>query len=186
VADETQQTTQDQGAGTGETPDAAQDKGPVSFEDWYKTLGAEQRGALDTHIDGLKSALKNERDERKTVEKQLRALAAKADEGSELRAQLDKLASDAQQATAKAEFFQAGHAANVKNLRLAWLAATDAGLIDAKTGECDFGKLKQVAPELFTVKLTPSHNAGNGATQQGVADGRSMNDFIRVASGRGR
>jgi hypothetical protein len=73
----------------------------------------------------------------------------------------------------------------VKNLRLAWLAAQEYGLIDAKTGEADFAKLRQMAPELFAVKPTPTANAGSGAKQNGVADGRNMNDWIRLASGDG-
>lgn len=184
MADEQQQPTDAEQTGQGETP--ATDAKPVTFEDWYKTLGPDHQEVLDTHIDGLKSALKSERDERKAVERQLRDLAKQADEGSELRSQLDRMAADAQMATAKAEFFQAGHAANVKNLRLAWLAATDAGLVDAKTGECDFGKLKQVAPELFAQKPTlGGNNAGNGATQTGAAQ-PSMNDWLRSAAGRTR
>ena len=185
MADETtnQQPTPEGGAQTGET--LAADAKPVTFEDWYETLEPERQEVLDAHIDGLKSALKSERDERKAVERQLRDLAKQADEGSELRAQLDRMATEAQTATAKAEFFQAGHAANVKNLRLAWLAATDAGLVDAKTGECDFGKLKQVAPELFAQKPTTSNNAGNGAGQTGAAQ-PSMNDWLRQAAGRTR
>lgn len=180
-----QQGEQGQGAATGETQPNAQDKQPVSFEEWYKGLQPDQQEAVDTHIDGLKSALKSERDERKTVEKQLRALAAKAEEGSELRSQLDKLAGEQAQATAKATFYEQAHAANVRNLRLAWLAAQDAGLVDARTGEADWKRLKEVAPELFATRTPPTANAGNGAGQTGVRE-PSMNDFLRASVGRGR
>lgn len=183
MADEQQQQAeQGQEQQGGETP-TAETKQPVSFEDWYKTLQPEQQEAVDTHIDGLKSALKSERDERKTVERQLRDLARKAEEGSELRTQLDRLATEQATANAKATFYEQAHGANVKNLRLAWLAAADAGLIDARSGECDFGKLKDVAPELFATRLAPTANAGNGAGQTGVRE-PSMNDFLRQAAGR--
>ena len=182
MADEQTQQGQEQGAQDGETPEA-EAKQPVSFEEWYKGLAPDQQEAVDTHIDGLKSALKSEREERRGMERQLRDLAKKAEEGSELRAQLDKLAADQATASAKATFYEQAHGANVKNLRLAWLAASDAGLIDARTGECDFGKLKDVAPELFATKTAVTVNAGNGAAQNGVRE-PSMNDFLRAAARR--
>lgn len=182
MADETQQN--DQGTQQdGETPDAAQ---PVTFDTVYKALEPVQKGAIDGHITGLKSALADERNGRKELEKQLRALSKTAEEGSAIRAQLDKLAEEQAGTTARAMFFEAAHDAQVKNLRLAWLAAQEYGLVDAKTGEADFTKLRQMAPELFTVKPAPQGNAGNGAKQTGVADGRNMNDFIRAGAGRTR
>lgn len=182
MADE--QAQNDQGTqGDGGTPDTAQ---PVTFETVYKALPETQRGAIDSHITGLKSALSDERNGRKALEKQLRDLSKTAEEGSAIKAQLDKLAEEQAGTTARAMFFEAAHDAQVKNLRLAWLAAQEYGLVDAKTGEADFAKLKNVAPELFAVKPQPQGNAGNGAKQTGVADGRSMNDFIRAASGRTR
>lgn len=177
---------QQQGDGqNGETP-ASPDATPVTFEAVYTALPPEQRGVIDTHIGGLKSALKDERDGRKALEKQLRDLSKQAEEGSQLRTQLDKLAEEQSTTSAKAMFFEQAHDAQVRNLRLAWLAAQEYGLVDAKTGEADFAKLKQQAPELFAAKPVPSANAGAGAKQPGVNDGRSMNDFIRTAAGRGR
>jgi len=182
VSDETQQN--DQGTqGDGGTPDTAP---PVTFETVYKALPETQRGAIDGHITGLKSALADERNGRKELEKQLRALSKTAEEGSAMRAQLDKLAEEQAGTTARAMFFEAAHDAQVKNLRLAWLAAQEYGLVDTKTGEADFAKLKNMAPELFNVKPQPQGNAGNGAKQTGVADGKNMNDWIRAASGRTR
>ena len=174
---EQQETTQD-----GETP--ASDTQPVTFETVYKALPETQRGAIDSHITGLKSALSDERNGRKELEKRLRELSKQADEGSALRAQLDKLAEEQSTTTARATFFEAAHEAQVKNLRLAWLAAQEYGLLDPKTGETDFAKLRSQAPELFAPKLTPTAHAGNGARQAGAVDGRTMNDFIRAAAGR--
>ncbi len=182
MADEQQNDTD--GRQDGETP--ASDAQPVTFEAVYKALPETQRGAIDGHISGLKTALQDERNGRKELEKQLRALSKTAEEGSAIRAQLDKLAEEQAGTTARAMFFEAAHDAQVKNLRLAWLAAQEYGLVDAKTGEADFAKLKNVAPELFAVKPAPQGNAGNGAKQTGVADGKNMNDWIRAASGRTR
>ena len=182
MADEQQQPTDADQTQQGETP--AADAAPVTFDAVYKALGTEQRGAIDAHVSGLKTALTDERAGRKELEKKLRELSRQAEEGSALKTQLDKLAEEQSTTTAKATFFEAAHDAQVKNLRLAWLAAQEYGLLDAKTGEADFAKLRQQAPELFAPKLTPTANAGNGAKQAGAVDGRSMNDFIRAAAGR--
>lgn len=181
VADEQQPEQQEQDS-QGETP---RGDTPVTFDTVYKALPEQQRGVVDSHISGLKSALSDERNGRKQLEKQLRELSKQADEGSAIRAQLDKLAEEQAGTTAKAMFFEQAHEAQVKNLRLAWLAAQDYGLVDAKTGEADFAKLRQMAPELFVTKQTPTAHAGNGAKQQGATDGRNMNSFIRAAAGRG-
>ena len=183
MADDTTNSGQD--APDGGTPEGEGTQ-PVTFDAVYRALAETQRGAIDNHIGGLKSALADERNGRKALEKQLRDLSKQAEDGSALKAQLDKLAEEQASTTAKATFFEAAHEAQVKNLRLAWLAAQEYGLIDAKTGEADFAKLKQAAPELFTVKPAPQGNAGNGATQTGVTDGKNMNDWIRAASGRTR
>jgi hypothetical protein len=55
----------------------------------------------------------------------------------------------------------------VKNLRLAWLAAQEYGLIDAKTGEADFAKLRQMAPELFAVKPRPQRTPAAARNRTG-------------------
>ena len=119
MADEQQQG-QEQQEPQGETP---QGDAPVTFEAVYKALPEQQRGALDSHIAGLKSALADERTGRKALEKQLRDLSKTAEEGSAIKAQLDKLAEEQASTTARATFFEQAHEAQVKNLRLAWLAA---------------------------------------------------------------
>ena len=182
MADEQQQPTDAEQTQGGETP--AADAAPVTFDTVYKALGNEHRGAIDAHVSGLKAALSDERNGRKELEKQLRALSKQAEEGSAIKAQLDKLAEEQGVTTAKNTFFEQAHEAQVKNLRLAWLAAQEYGLLDPKTGEADFTKLRQQAPELFAVKTLPTANAGNGAKQAGAVDGRNMNDFIRAAAGR--
>ena len=86
----------------GETPPA---DAPVTFEAVYKALPEQQRGVLDTHIAGLKSALSDERNGRKALEKQLRDLSKTAEEGSAIKAQLDKLAEEQASTTARGDIF---------------------------------------------------------------------------------
>jgi hypothetical protein len=156
----------------------------VTFDGWYKTLDATTQGLVDDHIDGLRSALNTERGERKTLEKRLRDLSKQAEQGQDIQQQLQQVTEQMAQASAQATFFEAAHAANVRNLRLAWLAATDAGLVNKKTGEVDFGELRKVAPEVFASRTIPPADPGAGAQQNGVSK-PSMNDFLRAAAGRG-
>ena len=170
-------------AAAGETPAEQQGKAEQqSFNRWYEALPADAKEMVDGYISGLKSALGNERSERKSLEKRLREIQKQAEEGEDIRAQLRQISDEMSAATAKASFFEAAHAAEVRNLRLAWLAANDAGLIDKQSGEVNFAELRKVAPELFMPRI-PSANAGAGAKQSGVAK-PGMNDFLRAATGR--
>lgn len=172
------------GAAAGETPAQQGEAGAATFDTWYKALAADAQGLVDDHVDGLRSALNTERSERKGLEKRLKEIQKQADEGGDVKVQLQQLSDEMSAATARASFFEAAHAADVKNLRLAWLAANDAGLVDKRTGAVDFGELRKVAPELFVTKVPPPANAGAGAQQNGVTK-PGMNDFLRAAAGRG-
>ena len=176
-----------QGAGAAADETSAQQQGEAekqqTFEGWYKALPADAQGLVDDHVDGLRSALNTERGERKSLEKRLKEIQKQADEGGDVKAQLQQISDEMSAATARATFFEAAHAADVKNLRLAWLAANDAGLVDKKSGAVDFAELRKVAPELFATKTLPPANAGAGARQSGVAK-PGMNDFLRAATGR--
>lgn len=170
----------DQGSGTppdNETPEV------VKFDDWYNTLTEPYQEALDEHIAGLRSALTNEREGRKALERQVRELSKKADAGSEVQKQLDSIAGNLAQETQRSTFYETAHSAGVKNLRLAWLAAQDAKLIN-NDGSVDMAKLKETAPELFASSkpAVPSANGGTGSGNP-PAQQRSMNDVLRSAAG---
>lgn len=152
-----------------------------NFDTWISKQPETVRNSFDTHVDGLKSALKSERDERKTLEKQLRDLSKSAETGSEFKVQVDKLANDLQESDNKATFYSEAHDAGVKNLKLAWVAAREFGAID-RYGKVDISKLRINAPEVFTTPrlATPPANAGNGANQDGVTK-PDMNSFMRGA-----
>jgi len=165
-----------------QTPPAGEPE-VVKFDDWYGTLSEPYQEALDEHISGLKSALTNEREGRKALERQVRDLSKKAESGSEIQKQLDAIAANLSVETQRSSFYEQAHGAGVKNLRLAWLAAQDAKLINAD-GSIDLAKLKETAPELFAQSKAsvPQGNAGTGATTP-PASQRSMNDFLRSAAG---
>ena len=156
-------------------PTAAQ-----SFDAWLSAQDDAARRLVESHITGLKGALDSERTERKSLAKQIRELSARADEGSDLRKRLDALTGDLESASRKAAFYESAPA-DAANLRLAWLAAQDGGLV-ASDGKVDWNRLRTHHPELFR-RAVPTGNAGSGAQQEGQGGG-SMNAFIRAAAGK--
>lgn len=161
---------------------AATSSPPATFDEWLSSQADDARSLVTGHIGKLQNALNDERTQRRTLAKQIDDLSKQAEQGSQLRGQLEKLSGDFEGASRKAAFYEAAPA-EVTNLRLAWLVANDADLIE-KDGRTNWAKLKEAAPELFK-RVTPPGNAGAGAKQTGVDDGRSMNAYLRAASGRG-
>lgn len=155
---------------------------PASFDEWLTGQDETIKGLVTGHISKLQSALTDERQQRRSLAKQIEDLTKQAEQGSELRKQLEKLSGDLDGMGRKVAFYESAPP-DCTNTRLAWLAASDAGLI-GKDGTVDWAKIKEQNPELFRRPVTPPGNAGSGAKQAGAADARNMNDFIRAASGR--
>lgn len=177
MADEQQQ---DQ---NGQQQEQQQTTEALTFDKWYGSLDDTTKDLLDDHTSGLKSALDDERRERKSLATRLKELGKQADAGSELQKQLQELTGQMTAADTKATFYEGAHEAGVKNLRLAWIAAKEFDLVDSK-GVVDFNQLKTLAPELFgPAKVVPNGNAGNGSQQSGV-DKPDMNRAIRIMAGR--
>lgn len=153
----------------------------VTFEAWIATQDETVKGLLTSHTTGLKSALDSERAANKTAQTQLRDLAKKADKGSELEAALTKQADQLKTLETQSGFYDKAHAAGVRNLKLAYLAANQSGLVSER-GECDFAKLRIEYPELF---LSPPAQGNAGAGTGNVPSaGNTMNDLIRRGAGR--
>lgn len=154
---------------------------PESFDKWISAQPETVRKLFDSHVDVLRSTLDTERTNSRNLEKQLRAISKNAGNDTELKKQIDDLADTAKQAESKATFYAEAHEAGVKNLKLAWAAAKEFDT-HTRSGDVDFAKLKEAAPELFVSTKTPvpPANAGNGSGQQGVVKA-GMNDFIRNA-----
>lgn len=166
------------GAG-GETPPANQGSAPQTFEAWLGSQDAAIKGLIDNHVNGLRGALETERTQRKDFERQVKDLAGKLEKGSEGRQQAEALAGQIATLERQAAFYDAAHAAGVANLRLAWLAAQEAKLIDDK-GHIDMLRLKEQFPELFRATgagpQAPPSNPANPANP-----GRSGGTLTREA-----
>lgn len=167
--------------------DAGQAEAPkvettTDFDAWIGAQDDTIKALYEKKTTGLKSALEDERSTRKTLSKQIADLSRQAEEGSKLRGELEKLSAAQEAANRKAAFYE-GAPADVTNLKLAWLAADDAGLVD-KTGEADWTALRKQMPELFQVKIAPRGNGGEGSGQNGQGAQPGMNHWIRQAAGR--
>jgi len=148
------------------------------FEAWYQQLEADQRQMLDEHIRGLKSALEAEREARKNLAKQLGELRGQLDDSSEAAKRIDAIQAEARTAQARAAFYEQAAAAGVVDLRLAWLAASEGGMID-EDGSVDFETLKSRHGALFGGETPPTSGyAGAGAGAKPPA-AESMDDLIR-------
>lgn len=156
----------------------------LTFDGWYSKLEDPVKDLIDDHVTGLKSALNSEREERRRLSKQLTQLSKSADEGSEFQKQLNDTVGKLEEAERKAQFLEDAHDQGISNLKLAYLAAKEEGLIK-RDGSVDFLRLREVAPELFERKKTPvpPANAGTGVGQSGAVK-PDMNAWLRKAAGR--
>jgi hypothetical protein len=153
---------------------------PADFDAWLGSQDESIKTLYATHTSGLQSALKSERDARGKAEKDMRELAKKAEKGSELEAALTKQADRLGALEKQAAFQEKAHSAGVRNLRLAFMAASQADMVDAN-GNCDFAKLKTEYPELFL--SAPIGNAGAGTGTQ-PPKAPTMDQIIMGALGR--
>lgn len=152
-----------------------QQAGGLVYETWISEQPEAVRELLEGQTSKLKSALSSERERSKTLEKDLRDAALKAEKGSEAEKRLNELADQVQAESKKSAFYESAAGAGVNNLKLAYLAATQDGLF-AKDGKPDFDALRKTYPELFGA--TQSNGAGEGGTN-GARGANSMDDLIR-------
>lgn len=162
---------------------------PLTWETWYADQGEPVQTLITSHTSGLKSALDNERQQRKGFEKQLKDLSKKADEGSDLRESLDRLSADVETANARADFFEAASdpTLGLRDARLAWSILQSDLEAFTRRGKPDFEALKAAHPILFEKPRAANPPASAGSGTQSPAPNKSanerMNDFIRGARG---
>lgn len=170
-----------QGGTPGENGGTPNDDGELTFESWFSGQDETIQGLITGNVNGLKSALETERQQRKELAKALKDATKELDEGTKARSALEELSSKLD-ATEQRLAFAESMAGQVSNVKLAWLAALEIGAID-RTGRVNVETLKASYPELFVKKQRPAGNAGDGAGGQ-APSGKGMNAFIRTAAGR--
>jgi hypothetical protein len=160
---------------------ASETQAPATFDEWIAGQDETVKAMAERHTAGLRSALASEREQRKEAIKQLKDLAAKAEEGSDLRQRLDGMIAEKDAAERRAAFYESAPQANCTNPRAALLIAQAENLFK-RDGSPDWGALQATAPELFRRAGQANAGAGTGAPPPARV---TMNDFIRRAAGRG-
>jgi hypothetical protein len=177
-----------QGQGDGGTPP------PETWEEWLAERPEAERGTIqklyETHTTGLRTALDNERDERKRLAKEMQAAADKLKDGDASKEQLTKMADDLNKANAKADFFQeaARPEIGLADAEAAWIIVQAKGdAFKDRKGNIDFELLKASHPGLFRQEGTPKPpkgNAGDGVINNQQPSTKSeLNSAIRRAAG---
>ncbi len=168
-----------------ETPTPPAENGatptPATFDEYLATQPETVRALADTYANGLKTALASEREERKTLAKQLRDATAKAEQGSATAKALEEISTQLANTERRAAFFESALTANCINPKAAFLVASAEQLF-RKDGSPDWPALQATIPELFRRPGQANAGAGTGTPPPAKAD---MNMFIRRASGRG-
>jgi len=157
----------------------------TQFETWLDEQSDETKTLISNHIGGLRSALEQERTQRKSLDKSLRDATKQLEEGSAARADFEKISAELTATQTRATFLEQAAGAGVTNLKLAWLAASSGDAI-GDDGTADFDKLKAGYPELFHVDQpapTPRGNAGTGTGSQPTPTPQSMDTLIRQGLG---
>lgn len=159
-----------------QTPQAPASETPpaLTWDAWHSSLNDEQRKLIEARFSddtkALKGALDKERDEAKTLAKQLKDLQGKAEKGSELEKALTDLQAQLAAATQEKQFILDAPAKGVSNIKAAYKLAVADGLIDAK-GNIDWDGLKGAYPELFVQPkpaAPPPPNTNATSTSKGV------------------
>ena len=173
----------DQENANGQQQDASQtadnQQPEVTWDGWLADQPDEVKGLIEGHTNGLKSALQNERDQRKALQKNLDEAIKKAGKGTETREALESLQTELDSSNQQLDFYE-DVASQVTNVKLAWAAAKAFDAFD-RTGRVNLEMLKAQAPELFKTEKSrsiPPGNGGHGAPGQGKTR-PSMNDILR-------
>lgn len=170
-------------------PQAPQDPGqepgqgetPQTWEDVLAGLPEPAQALFGEHIQGLRTALDSEREQRKEMSKQLQKTSQQLEKGSEVRQDLENLAAKLDEVERRAAFYEEAAAQGVSNPRLAYIAAMESELFD-KRGQALWERLKDQFPELFRPhRAAPPANAGAGGQP---AAGFDMDRAIRQAARR--
>jgi len=167
-------------ADTSETPQV-----PETWDAFMEAQPEPVRELFTNHVSGLKSALVDERDQRKDFERQLRDVAKQLEDGSDAKAQLERLTNEYEEAERRIAFYESAPAELV-NHKLGWLAATEMDAFDRR-GNVNWDAVKDAYPELFRQpkQAPPPGDAGSGAGGSGPRT-FDMNDAVRAAAGRNR
>ena len=151
-----------------------------TFEAWLDSQPDEIKNRVNEGTQGLRNALNTERENAKSLSKQIKELQASAEKGSELEKKLTEMQEKLAESEKRDAFMDGAKAAGCANAKAAWkLAKADPDLWK-RDGSPDWEEIKKTAPEFFD-KKQPAGNAGSGTKGDDPNAGKSnyMDDWIR-------
>ena len=160
---------------TGETPNADEHAEPPTFDEWFAAIDATGKHLVTSHVASLRGALDVERNERKTLARQLKELSGKLE--GEAAEQINAMRQQMETTTRRAEFVEEAALAGCALPRQAWHIAQAEGLTVAQ--------MRSQYPQLFNVATQKAPGGAGAGTAAPPAVRASMDDFIRRAAGRG-
>lgn len=150
-----------------------------TFESWLGTQDETVKSLISGHTQGLSNTVKAVRQERDDLAKQIKALSAKVEAGSDTQKELERMTAELEAANRRNDFFEGAAANGCNNFKAAFALASSENLFK-KNGSPDWEAIKQEAPQLFEQKKTQPAFSGNGAKGSGGNTGASeIDDFIR-------
>lgn len=157
----------------------------VTFEAWIESQPEEIRTRFEQGTQGLRSALKSERDNTKSLSGQLKELQEKVTAGSEAARQIEMLQAqlaDSEKKRVEAErkesFAASAAGAGCANAKAAYAIAVSGDLFK-KDGMPDWEAIKAEAPELFGVKQPAGHAGTGTGGDPNAGKSNYMDDMIR-------
>ena len=151
-----------------------------TFEEWFNTQPDDVKTLISNYENGLKSALKSERENTKALSKQISDLQGAADKGSDLQKQLADLQSKLTESERYSSFMDGATGAGCSNPKAAYRIAKADDDMWKRDGSPDWEAIKETAPELFGTKRGKG-GAGNGRNEDpdGGAKMHAMDRAIR-------
>lgn len=159
---------------------------PPTPDEWYSSLDETTKPLVDAYAGKLKTALDNERKQRKEYEKTIKELSAKAGKDNALSAELEQLRDKVTETSRQNAFYEAANSRDDlprNRVAAAYKIAKLDNLID-DDGTVDWDTMKAAHDYLFVeVSKKVAGNAGNGAgtKPQPKVD---MNGLMRRQVGR--
>ena len=126
-----------------------------TFEAWLEGQSDEVKTRFDEGTQGLRSALKSERENVKTLSNQLNELKDAAEKGSALEQQITALQDKLRESERHANFVDGAAGAGCTNAKAAYKLAK-------RDGTPDWAAIKETAPEFFQKPVKAAGNAGSG------------------------
>ena len=161
----------------GVTPEADS----VTFEAWLEGQSDEVKTRFEEQTQRLSSALKSERENTRSLSRQLKELQGAAEKGSDLEKQIQSLQEKLTESERHASFIDGAAGAGCTNAKAAYkLAKADADLW-RRDGSPDWEAIKETAPEFFQKPKGTSGNPGSGTNADPAAGSKMhpMDEMMR-------